>query len=369
MTRHPIVSDVPVKSYLHHAFPLAVGLVNPNVRPWLLNHYINVSAFAVDAGPMGIDYNDPLTVYSEILTIVPMGLEFFQRDSNLLELLRQAIDADYRAVICIDEYHLPGTQSYHYGHFVHITLIRGYDDKSRAFSCFRLNARGAYQTMNLDYEQVQRGFLSALSMESAALSRHSLYHGYIVQFLSPKKNFVTPFPVSVSKLAGDICDYHNARDSPGDLHLRFGFSGTDRIPNPYGQGHLRLLGIGSNVHHGILAHLEGCRLRQWRFDFRLIHFLHEHKSGIGTRLRFLADAFPDRGWLSSVSDEWGRLVSRSAGVRLVALRASQQPSQTNLATLASEVRLLWQSETGLLERYQAQLSDLSLDKSGVNTPA
>lgn len=321
-----IALDVPVTTYLHHSYPLAVALTNPNTRLWVVERFTNLFSFSRIGGYPGMDYVDSLSIYNEILTVVPLGPEFFVRSRNATLLIREGIDGGFSAVVVMDEFYLPGTQSHNRHHFVHPTLIHGYRDDRSEYKCYRPNDRGILCAMTLPYHAVDIAFAAALDQENAGTSMHGRYHGYIMEFLRPTTMFSHPYPVDLDVIQRNISDYANSQVSPRQMFLRFGIENKDQTVDHFGLGKVKVRHVGHNTWSDLRLHIEQFG-RGAALDFRLLHLFYEHKLGLEYRLQYLSDHVPKPGILTPILDQWQALVQSLSRARLLALRASLSPSQ------------------------------------------
>lgn len=360
MPKLPIVDRPPITSYLHHAFPLAIVLVDPQRTKWVLERYVDLYASCIGPVPIGMDYlEDPRTEYDDVLQRVSLCPGDIEDGGNAAVLTKEAIDAQNYVLVCLDEFYIRQTQSYGNSHFVHATLFRGYDDERELFHCLRQNARGVLTEMAIAFGDVQIGFREALAREKWGITQHWQHHGYIVQLLRPKQDREKCRDVDRTRLAQQIMQYHHSSAAISALRSRFGLVETQLLENPY---NIPPLLVGSNVNKGLMCHIKGVEVGWWPLDFRLFHLIHEHRTGLLSRVQVLLDGLPHVNSQAKPTDlaEWERLIQLSSGVRVVALRAALEPyhSRGTLQILFEQVRMAWTMEQTLLAKLLDCVADI-----------
>lgn len=145
-------------------FPIAAFMSENNFHNWyymnymlpivMLNGPTSLSCIIDDSFVYGSDSN----VYSKIMRINSVNVDFCEQIEDINELLRKELFDEYYCVLFLDFYELSCFKDYfHRKHYIHEILFYGYDDDVERYKCYGY-LRHLYQCFEVPYDEVKRSF-------------------------------------------------------------------------------------------------------------------------------------------------------------------------------------------------------------------
>lgn len=268
----PFATDVPVRSYLNHAFPLSIVSHDPNHRAALFASFIQLF-FPDDK----LDYDRVLMLPSLRLAdwerlgfletrVLDPHAPAIGRPARLVQVLVEHVSRGYYAETHIDEHFLPGRACHLKVHSVHDNMIVGYDLAERTF---RLAGYGRdYEVADVAFEDLAAAFYH---MPRGQLRRR------LLRLIRPRAT--APAPFDLAGTAAQIRDYVHSRATLSPRAMRGArlywkarrFTGT----------------WGLDAYASFAGYVERTARDARALDLRVTRTLWEHKGCMLARLRYL----------------------------------------------------------------------------------
>lgn len=329
----PFALEIPVRSYLNHAFPLSIVDQIAGCRPYLYESFIQVffphrkedyDRFLMLPSLTVEGWEEMGLLRTRVIDTHSRGLS---RPPALIELLTEGIADGYYAEIHIDEYFLPGRPCYGNTHSVHDNMIIGYEWPEKVFHVAGYGAD--YEVAPMGFEDVLRAFYH--------MPRNEMARRYL-RLIKPRKTPSRPFDLEAVRR--QLSDYLNSRASltPRQMRRKPLYWKARRFTGEWGVQSYRAL-------QDYLAEMS----RQGRpLDLRATRTLWEHKSCMLERLRYLEEQGRFRD---------GRLFSFSyapveSGARMLRFQAYQYNSggfkREDLEEAAAQLQCMKETEAAVL---------------------
>ena len=107
-------------------------------------------------------YGSDSNVYSKIMRINSVNVEFCEQIEDINEVLRKEIFKEYYCVLFLDFNELSCFQQYyHKKHYIHEILFYGYDDEVKRYKCYGY-LDNLYQCFEITYDEVKKSFGDAI---------------------------------------------------------------------------------------------------------------------------------------------------------------------------------------------------------------
>ena len=140
-----------IVTYLCHALPLSVILADERLLPWYYEHFINLFSIVDESGYLKLEFLEYRASYKEVIYEVYLGYNLLKSESNIINLVIDKINSGYYVIINVDEYYLPVKSRYQKEHFVHHSLVYGYDNARQKLLAVGFNAEQIFAPLTFDY--------------------------------------------------------------------------------------------------------------------------------------------------------------------------------------------------------------------------
>jgi hypothetical protein len=275
----PIDLHPPIKGGLHFAYPLSILGVHEAYIPWLHSHFIQLFCHA------DFPNHDFFSIYFHTaypFLICPLlDVQWLDRGlvsdkpEDLVRFAIDCIDRDFYVQLFADEFFIPNRGVYKKYHFVHDTLISGYDASTEELQIVGYDSRGRYTTTRVGFSAMAQALAAVdqLPPEEQHFRFHKLW---LARYLKEEKcNFDRTLVIE------QLRDFLASRNSSERLRMvnspeEVG-SHRERVPLVYGLETFRCLGR--------FLHLLG--RGECDFDPRPFHWYWEHKKCMLARLEFM----------------------------------------------------------------------------------
>ena len=270
--------DPPIRSYLHHAYPLSILSSCDEYLPWFRSNFIQLFSEAPDhldfLTPMMTHLDNPQTYFSPLLSVTRLNrqiinfIDLSSRDSTLRFVLDCLTDG-YYVDLEVDEYYLPDRSAFKRYHESHSLLIFGYNSDEEKFRTIGYDQNNNYKRQNINFSMVLQAY-GILENKN-----HMSLVSYLPQPTVTRTRIVEyKFNVElVSEMLKDYIYSNNTLDSLR-LILRFDYNSESRA---FGINAIGRLEFEPN---------EGSDF----IDPRSTYCLWEHKKCMVDRIRFLETA-------------------------------------------------------------------------------
>lgn len=324
----PYTNPNKLASYLHHALPGGIVLSHKEILPWYFEHYVNLCTQLGDDGQLMLDYAEiSHTMHNSIIDKIKIPYTEMMTEKDIIGFIQGKIDDGKYVVPFMDEYYLPNKIHYNKKHFVHESLIYGYNQDERVFIGYGFNESNMLSSLFFNFDEVAQAFemgkihykedasyaeQKAVSLLSVKQIQEPLtFHPDI--FIEELENYLESSNVKGQGYNGlidrvtilvKVFEFENDenRDSFNDNYLP-----TERI------------GFGLSAYHGIYHGLEKMQEGERIYDYRLFHVLAEHKKGLLERLLFIAEEYNLGDDFYGLIEQYKPIVDMTENARRLAL--------------------------------------------------
>ena len=270
-----IVLQNEITTYLCHSLPLCVVLADERLVPWYNEHFIKLFTEFQPRDMLYLDFLEVRAPYNEVIQEVYMGYELLKGIPDIVDYVIDKINLGYYVIIHVDEYYIPQKRFYKKLHYVHHSIVYGYDNSTRELKAIGFNAEQIFTYLSFDYDLFKEAYESGkLHYKNAAPWAET----NAIELLKVK-DFLTDYPYSVERFTTALEEYVNSKEG---MHVVF----THKF-DKYVLDRDRLK-FGIDIYDEIILHLHNLAEGKVTVDYRAIHLLHEHKKSIYKRLQYAA---------------------------------------------------------------------------------
>ncbi len=302
-----------INSYLYYALPLCVILSDNKFQSWFFEHYIQIASIIYANGNMGCQYVDGVTYdfrrfYDDVIELNSVGSIIIKYNLDIIEYIRDCIDAGYYLVIFADEYYLPQKLSFNKKHFVHDSLIYGYDNEKQQIKAIAFDIKHKFNKILYNYEQYKKAFRSGCQYYKE--SGIHWMEGRLVNTIKQNK-FIEDYPFSIGRFLKQLRNYlDSVIDNKSEYFLRLIETGNEQVK------------YGIDVYDMFTCRLEEL-LRENKISglgYPTVHFLYEHKQGIFKRLKYITSIYKIDNNLAELIGEYQKIVDKINMMRNIFLK-------------------------------------------------
>ena len=278
----PFMLTEKITSFLARAFTLSIVLANGRMYPWYYQHFVQICSQTDDTGYTLLDFMEP-AFPDDIIEEKFMGYAEFTNVPNIIDYVIEKLDADYYPVICVDEYYLDGKSSFGKSHFVHESMIYGYDNVNRKLLAAGFNADMLFDKLTFNYDAFAKAFEEGKKYYKKYAPYAERRAILLLLFQIPDEDGGYKFHMDLF-----LKDLKNYLFSIGDVNRVFLYATTneDKTPN-YGDE----IKYGLAVYDVIIKKLEDLRDGKISIDYRAFHTVAEHKKVMYERLQYIMSAY------------------------------------------------------------------------------
>lgn len=294
----PIAFQTEVTSYLHRSLPLCVILAYEAYKNWYYTNYIQIFSYTDGKNFTEVNYLEPRDSYREVADVICLGYPLLKNEKDIINFIKEKITLGYYMVMHLDEYELPCKVDYHKQHFVHPSLIYGYESESKLIKAVGFDECRMFCKLSCKEEEVKAAYESGKRyyLEYAPWCAWSA-----IQLIKPK----TPqksFPFSLRKFMTDLKAY---MEGEADEYRLYDFEyPKERIA------------YGLEVEKVVAHQLRKLLKNEFTIDYRGIHLLVEHKKGLYQRFLYLGHIKNLGPQFGHCCDVYNKLVEKWENLRL-----------------------------------------------------
>lgn len=265
----PIAFQTEVTSYLHRSLPLCAILAYDAYKNWYYTNYIQIFAYTDSNKFTEVNYLEPRDSYHDIADVICLGYHLLKNEKSIVAFIKEKITLGYYLIMHLDEYALPCKIDYKKNHFVHPSLIYGYDEKAHRIKAVGFDECRMFCKLDFTEEDVINAYEEGKKyyLEYAPWCAWSA-----VQLIKPKTPH-KPFPFSTSKFMKDLKAY---MEGTSDAYRLYDFE------YPENQ-----VAYGLEAQKVVASQLKKLLENSFTIDYRGIHLLVEHKKGLYQRLLYI----------------------------------------------------------------------------------
>jgi hypothetical protein len=314
----PIEKNPPIKSYLHHAFPLSVMYTDEKYKMFYYMNFIQLV------------YNPSSGCAYDFHEFQFRHLHYFYSDRlddsmtkhihcDINEFISMQIVNRYYCAAWIDTFYIPGELFYNQRHITHGILIYQYDDKKREYHALAYtNKNSTYQTITVPYDCLTKAFQSEFF---AMLDFFKLNHGIIPNF-----------------------DEKSLRKKLRAYALSEDYDLDDNKATPKWRAKI----YGRNVCYRLRSYLSECAESKVAIDLRYITVFIEHKKSLIETFKLFEESTNSIEF-EQLSAQMKELCER---ILLLAIRYNTQQSQGELNQLLSVFDTILLKEKHIFSLYE-----------------
>ena len=287
----PLVLQQDIKTYLYLALPLCALRTSPALEGWYYENFVNIYLYwDVHFGYEGLAGALP------IHDVLDRSTVNHHRIRDIIEELTAQLQDGRYAYLFLNEFYLSTSTSYQTRHYEHDSLLYGYDRETETFLAVAMDKRGQLAKLRYSFKEVREGY--------ERLFDHNFYHEPPIFFRLRPLESPRPYPFSLRRFTRRLQEYRQSVGKRGEGYFTLG----NVQPGPYGLDAARCF----------LRHLQATDTLGF-FEFRSMHFLHEHKKGLLNRFRYLDERFGVTG-LADCLPAWEQITEKVGFLRNLMLK-------------------------------------------------
>ncbi|MDR2407846.1 MAG: hypothetical protein LBE13_07025 [Bacteroidales bacterium] len=325
----PIVVQKEVNTYLYDSLPLCIILAYPGIHDWFLSHYLNLCS---EVRKYDTAYRIIRTQYleggvyfaprkdREVLEYNPIRVGPVI-DIGLVKFLKENIKSGFYMIAFFDEYFLSCKMYYNKRHYVHESLIYGYDNIEGGFYAISFDRGRNFSCIFIPYSEAIDGIKEAYTQASDCL-----YQGYL-HILKPVPSQVK---IDYLSLQQQLKNYLNSTTALVDIyHLSL----YNHMEND----------IAVNFHFGINVYdelvstyntIDPSWALSWE-SYMNFHLLTEHKRHVLKSLLHVNTSIIKKPILSNLLEAYNHIVNEHEILRMRQLKLFSKVSKYPLTDQSS----------------------------------
>lgn len=332
--RHSVTSDrcvLPVtlqhslNVYLHHALPLCVILTRSSLRPWYMEHYLQVCS-RIQLGRDGsenlwVDFVERETAYRDVMIEIPLGPEWMRTEGDIIDFLKNRLRLGYYGIVKIDESVLPQKMQRPGARGVHESLIYGFDDEHELLMAIGFDSRWTFNAMTFDYADYRAAFqrgLEMFSVEADGAVEGGEYADQGLVRLVRIRRLHGDYPFSLRRFLRGVESYIYGVGDTADNY--FGHAWGVELESWDERAMNEDMRFGSAVYTQLIEHLQRLMSGEHTMDYRHVHLMYEHSRGLLERVRYALGGFYPDSRVEELLDRYRILVTRLDQARLLFIK-------------------------------------------------
>ena len=293
----PLSTNVSMGSYLLTALPEMVLQLNPKLTPWLYENFINI--YSDPYGHLlysGISFQSSLATSSPFIHYdLPESVRHPEH-FNVIEFCKRQITTKNNYIyIFLDESQLPGMDNYGKRHYIHDSLIYGYEESE---DCFLAVAQVGHHRIKVKY---------ASQDFKKAYENTFVYSEIGTRLLCFKLSNSLPkvYTFSLDTFLQNLGNYINGDQEITDNYF-CGIS-SERVI------------FGEKANHYFLDCIDRESVLPF-VHYRSVHFITEHRKGLLERFKYVDKNYDFSENLSPLLEQYTSVVNEYDGIRMLALK-------------------------------------------------
>lgn len=291
-----------ITTYLHRSLPLCAILAYEENYPWYYQHYLQIFSVKYSNGFCRAEFLEPKNNFSEIFDETYMSFSEMKNNKSIIEFIVDKIDLGNYVTVYVDEYHLTEKASYNKSHFVHPSLIYGYDNNEKKLMSIGFDADSIFRELTFDYNSFSTAYEDGKQhyKEFAPWAEMEA-----VQLLKPKKPD-KKYDFTEEKFLNEMGCHLNSSETNR--------SRVNRLITPEELQTVSEMKFGMDVYDVVLEALQTLSPNMVTIDYRTFHLLYEHKKCIYERLNYISEK--RKVDISALLEEYSGLIASLNTVRL-----------------------------------------------------
>ncbi len=336
-----------ITTYLHRSIPLCAILSDERYYTWFYQHYIQLFFITYNNSFSRLEFLEPKNNFDDIFD--EKYLTYADQQSDIIDFVEKSIDAGTYLTINLDEYYLPQKGSFNEHHYVHQSMVFGYDKAERKLMGLGFDTNMMFKELEFDYDDFAKAYESAKTNYKLTAPWAETE---AIQLLTSKST-VGEYKFDLNKFMEEIYKYLDGSNLDKSrieklIPLEEQQMCTDLIYGPqiYNAMVESLEKLGRDILHGL--DVQGM-VEQFKekmlgdimpaIDYRSIHLLYEHKKGLYDRLKYITGKYYTSAKLEDLLNKFNKLVEKMNTARLTffdlekMLRFNFNPAEVNFEDL------------------------------------
>lgn len=302
-----------ITTYLRHPFILSILLHDKRMHPWFYQAYVQMYSQTDSKGYVMLDYTELIFpqeafCHLDFIEMETIGYEQYNGrykkfNENIIDHIIETVEQGSYVCICADEYYLEVKRTFKKDHFVHESLIYGYDSQNQKFLAVGFDRNSIFDKIEFGYLEFAEAFESGklCYKESAPYAKTDA-----IVHMRPK---ITQTIFDLSVFIEDLSRYVSSEEDPGKTHFHLSESGVDTRSGAS-------IRFGLDVYDVVLHCLEEIMFGNICLDYRAFHLLAEHKKIMCERFQYVASQYPVAGDLIDLFGQYSELAEMLEKLRL-----------------------------------------------------
>ena len=269
----PATAQNEITTYLHRSLPLCAILANGNYIGWFYSNYIQIFSYKDASGFLEINYLEPRDSYADIADVICLGYHLLQEVDSIVDFIKEKIQLGYYLILNLDEYELSNKHDYKRNHYVHASIVYGYDDETRQVKGAGFDRSRLFTELLFGYDELNKSFHSS----KAHYLNYAPWCAWSAVQLMKLKSPERQFPFSKRKFMEDLYDYIHSK--PDEYRLYNFEYDVNRVT------------FGMEVYEKLVEELRNILQGEFHVDYRALHLLAEHKKCLYVRLSYVIEKY------------------------------------------------------------------------------
>lgn len=293
-----VVMQKKMTTYLHRSLPMCIILSNENYKGWYYTNFVQIMSNTLDDGTVELNYLTPRDGYVDVAEVICLGYPMLHYEDDFVSYLIKSINRGYYLVVHIDEYYIPDKWAYLEEHFVHASLIYGYDQNKRELYGIGFDDDMTFREIVFDFDDFNTAYEEGRKnyMQGAFWCEWSA-----VQLIKPRSPMV-PFRFDLRRFTEELEDYLT---SERDEYKLYSFD--------YPMENMK---CGMEVYDYVIEKLKEMKEGNIHIDYRAVHLMAEHKKGLLERFEYIRSIFDVKESYSVILEQYSELAESFNKFRL-----------------------------------------------------
>ncbi len=313
-----------ITTYLHRSIPLCAILSDDRYYTWFNEHYIQLFFITYNNSFSRLEFLEPKNNFDEIFE--EKYLTYKDQPSDIIDFVEKSIDSGTYLTINVDEYYLPQKGSYNEHHYVHQSMVFGYDKAERKLMGLGFDTNMVFKELEFDYDDFAKAYESAKTNYKLTAPWAETE---AIQLLTPKQT-AGEYKFDLNKFMEEIHKYLDGSNKDSSritklipleeqqmcTDIKYGpqicnamVESLEKLGRDILQG-LDVKGMVEQFKEKMLGDIMPA------IDYRSIHLLYEHKKGLYDRFKYIASKYYTSAKLDDLLSELNKLVEKMNTARL-----------------------------------------------------
>ena len=268
-----IVLQRKMTTYLHRSLPMCIILSNENYKGWYYTNFVQIMSNTLDDGLVELNYITPRDGYIEITENICLGYPVLHYEDEFVSYVIECINRGYYLIVHLDEFYIPDKWAYEEIHFVHASLVYGYNMEKRELYGIGFDDDMIFREITFDFDI----FNDAYEAGKKNYKEYAFWCEWsAVQLIKPKSPN-TPFPFDLKRFRDELDDYMTSRR---DDYKLYSFD--------YPMDRMR---CGACVYDQVIEKMQELKTGVLHIDYRAFHLIAEHKKGLLERFTYVKEIY------------------------------------------------------------------------------